>query len=153
MAPNAPDESQSQPGSPVPPPLPSYAHAPHPAAPTTPPPSQPSPAGSYSADGRWFWNGLQWVPVSLPQSGKNKTTAGILAILLGDFGAHKFYLGNPGLGVLYLVFCWTFIPGIIGIVEGIIYLTSSDQDFALKYGGGLGVVPGPPGWVPPQPPL
>jgi TM2 domain-containing membrane protein YozV len=67
---------------------------------------------------------------------KNKTTAGILGILLGDFGIHKFYLGETGMGILYLCFCWTFIPGLVGFIEGIIYLTMSDQSFAHKYGGG-----------------
>lgn len=68
-----------------------------------------------------------------PLSTKSKTTAGILAILLGDFGVHKFYLGQIGMGILYLLFCWTGVPGIIGIIEGIIYLTQSDAEFAAKY--------------------
>lgn len=63
---------------------------------------------------------------------KNKTTAGILAILLGGLGIHKFYLGKGGLGVLYLLFCWTYIPGIIGLIEGIIYLTQNERDFQIK---------------------
>ncbi len=66
-------------------------------------------------------------------SSKNKVTAGILAILLGSFGVHKFYLGQAGMGVLYLLFCWTFIPSVVGVIEGIIYLTMSDQEFAMKY--------------------
>ena len=86
------------------------------------------PGAQYPAGQPMYPGGPQPFPT------KNKATAGILAILLGDFGAHKFYLGNPGLGVLYLVFFWTFIPGIIGLVEGIIYLTMSDQEFAQKYG-------------------
>ena len=64
---------------------------------------------------------------------KNKTTAGLLAIFLGGIGAHKFYLGKPVLGILYLVFCWTFVPMIFGIIEGILYLTSSDEKFYTKY--------------------
>lgn len=60
---------------------------------------------------------------------KDKTTAGILAILLGGFGAHKFYLGKSGMGILYLVFCWTYIPSLIGLFEGISYLVKSDSDF------------------------
>lgn len=60
---------------------------------------------------------------------KSKTTAGILAILLGGIGAHKFYLGKSGMGILYLVFCWTYIPGLIGLFEGISYLVKSDEDF------------------------
>ena len=65
---------------------------------------------------------------------KNRTTAGILAILLGGIGAHKFYLGNTGMGILYLCFVWTFIPAIVGLIEGIIYLTKSDEEFEAKYG-------------------
>lgn len=67
------------------------------------------------------------------QSSKNRVTAGLLAILLGNVGVHKFYLGQTGMGILYLVFCWTFVPAIIGIIEGITYLTMSDQAFAEKY--------------------
>ncbi len=70
----------------------------------------------------------------VPLGTKSKIAAGILAIFLGDFGVHKFFLGQPGLGILYLVFFWTFIPGLVGIVEGIIYLTTSDEAFAAKYG-------------------
>ncbi len=63
---------------------------------------------------------------------KSKVTAGILGILLGGFGIHKFYLGKVGMGVLYLIFCWTYIPSIVGFVEGIIYLTQPDENFMLK---------------------
>jgi TM2 domain-containing membrane protein YozV len=65
---------------------------------------------------------------------KSKVTAGILGILLGGLGAHKFYLGQIGMGILYLIFCWTMIPGIVGLIEGIIYLTMDDAAFAAKYG-------------------
>nr|WP_240418128.1 TM2 domain-containing protein [Paenibacillus periandrae] len=67
-------------------------------------------------------------------SNKSKSTAGILAILLGGLGVHHFYLDNVVLGIVYLLFCWTGIPSIIGLVEGIVYLTSSDQSFNRKYG-------------------
>jgi TM2 domain-containing membrane protein YozV len=74
-----------------------------------------------------------YTPNGVPATSKSKTTAGILAILLGGIGAHKFYLGKVGLGILYLVFCWTYIPAILGLIEGIIYLTSSDEKFYYKY--------------------
>ncbi|HZL86609.1 MAG TPA: TM2 domain-containing protein [Candidatus Krumholzibacteria bacterium] len=60
-------------------------------------------------------------------------SAALFALLLGSFGAHKFYMGDTGLGILYLVFFWTAIPGIIGLIEGIIYLAMSDQEFVRKY--------------------
>ncbi|WMW24003.1 NINE protein [Methanolobus sediminis] len=71
---------------------------------------------------------------SIGSSGeKNKVAAGILGILLGGLGAHKFYLGQVGTGILYLCFSWTMIPSLIGLIEGIIYLTMSDDDFNSKY--------------------
>lgn len=65
-------------------------------------------------------------------SGPSRIAAALFAILLGGIGAHKFYLGRPGLGIVYLIFFWTFIPAIVGIVEGLIMLSQSDRDFALK---------------------
>lgn len=66
---------------------------------------------------------------------KNKVVAGILAILLGDLGIHKFYLGKIGWGIVYLLFCWTGIPAIVGLIEGIIYLCTDDDTFQVKYCG------------------
>ena len=63
---------------------------------------------------------------------KSKVVAGILALFLGGLGIHKFYLGKPGMGILYIVFSWSLIPAIVGFIEGIIYLCSSDLDFQLK---------------------
>ena len=67
-------------------------------------------------------------------SGKSKVTAALLVILLGGIGAHKFYLQQIGVGIVYLLFSWTGIPLIIGIIEGLIYLGMSDESFASKYG-------------------
>jgi TM2 domain-containing membrane protein YozV len=67
-------------------------------------------------------------------SNKSKTLAGILGIFLGSFGIHKFYLGQPGRGFLFLIFFWTYIPGIIGLIQGISYLLMSEQKFARKFG-------------------
>lgn len=63
---------------------------------------------------------------------KSKTTAGLLGIFLGGFGAHKFYLEKYGLGILYFIFSWTYIPFVIGIIEGVILLTMSDTKFHEK---------------------
>lgn len=63
---------------------------------------------------------------------KNKVVAGVLGILFGGIGVHKFYMGKIGMGILYLVFCWTGLPAIIGFIEGIVYLCSNDENFQLK---------------------
>jgi TM2 domain-containing membrane protein YozV len=67
---------------------------------------------------------------------KSKVAAGLLGIFLGSLGIHKFYLGKWGWGVIYLLFCWTYIPGIVGFIEGIVYLLSSDESFARKHDKG-----------------
>lgn len=64
---------------------------------------------------------------------KSKLVAGILAILVGGIGIHKFYLGKIGMGIVYLLFCWTGIPAVIGLIEGIIILCQSDDEFVRKY--------------------
>ena len=48
---------------------------------------------------------------------KDVTAAILLAFFLGSFGAHRFYLGEIGMGFLYILFCWTFVPHIIALVE------------------------------------
>jgi len=64
---------------------------------------------------------------------KDRVTAGLFALLLGGIGAHHFYLGNIILGLLYLVFFWTFIPMLIGVIEGIVYLSQSDDSFQARH--------------------
>lgn len=78
-----------------------------------------------------------------------KILAGILAIVIGGFGVHKFILGYQQEGII-LVASWLiafaiamvtcgigtpliFIPSVIGIIEGIIYLTKSDEEFVQTY--------------------
>ena len=64
-----------------------------------------------------------------------KVTAGICGILLGAWGVHRFILGDATGGiiriVLTLVTCGA--ASIIGLIEGIIYLTKSDEDFVNEY--------------------
>lgn len=67
-------------------------------------------------------------------NGRNKTVAGLLALFLGGLGAHKFYLGKGLLGALYLVFCWTFIPSILGLLEGLNFFLMSQETFTRRYG-------------------
>ena len=64
-----------------------------------------------------------------------KVTAGICGILLGAWGVHRFILGDATGRiiriVLTLVTCGA--ASIIGLIEGIIYLTKSDEDFVNEY--------------------
>lgn len=68
-----------------------------------------------------------------------KIVAGILAILVGSLGVHKFILGYTTEGVIMLLVtvltCGIagVVMSIIGIVEGIMYLTKSDEDFVRTY--------------------
>ncbi len=59
----------------------------------------------------------------------NRVEAGVLAILFGSLGIHKFYVGKYGRGMIYAVFCWTFIPALLGIAEGIHCLCMTDEEF------------------------
>ncbi len=91
---------------------------------TEPAPSAPIPSGS-----------------KIPGAEK-KMLAGLLGILLGWTGAHKFVLGYQKEGIIQLVVslvtCGFF--GIVGLIEGIIYLTKSDEEFVATY------VTGRKGW-------
>ena len=70
--------------------------------------------------------------VSTDASGKhkvNKLAYVLCALLVGGFGVHKFYAGRVGLGIVYLLFCWTFIPALIALIEGIVAATkTADAD-------------------------
>ena len=73
---------------------------------------------------------------------KSKIAAGVLALLLGGLGIHKFYIGANGAGVIMLLvsivgLVFAGIPSaivaIIALIEGIIYLTRTDEDFYQTY--------------------
>jgi TM2 domain-containing membrane protein YozV len=95
--------------------------------------------------------------------GKEKMVAGILGILLGSLGVHHFYLGSMVTGVIEIVvtFCTCGIGSLVGLVEGILLLVMSDEEFNQRYNyrtpesvefvfmkpktmGGGGVPPTPP---------
>jgi TM2 domain-containing membrane protein YozV len=82
---------------------------------------------------------IELTPKELEDAKSKKMMAGILAILLGGLGIHKFVLGNttPGL-IMLLVSVLTCgfgyaVMHIIGIVEGVMYLTKSDEEFYQTY--------------------
>lgn len=79
--------------------------------------------------------------MSIPGADK-KIAAGICGILLGYLGIHKFILGYTKEGVIMLLVTLLtfgfggFVMGVIGIVEGIVYLTKSDEEFVSTYVNG-----------------
>lgn len=64
---------------------------------------------------------------------KNKGVAIILAIFLGSFGIHDFYLGRTVKGVFMFLFVWTLIPSIIAIIDILILAFMDKNNFNLKY--------------------
>ncbi len=123
---------------------------PAPAAPIPGPPEAPGPyatvchACGRSVDARaqacphcGAWRLAPGAGTQIPAygEGKDRVLAIVLALLLGGLGIHKFYLGRIGLGILYLVFSWTGIPGLIAWIEAILYLRRSDESWAAEYGG------------------
>ena len=80
----------------------------------------------------------------------------LLALFLGCFGIHHFYLGRVGLGVLYCCFCWTGIPAILGVIEcffmpGRVRMYNAVQAAGLAAALGITVpgYQGYPGYAPP----
>lgn len=126
----------SEESSPNPTPESGQPQSPPPAQPQSPPPAAnppvqpatPPSASSYSKE----------------QTDK-KLISGILAILLGALGIHKFYLGYQKEGIIMLVvsiagtvaLCGVplaaFAVGVIGLIEGILYLTKTDDEFVTTY--------------------
>jgi TM2 domain-containing membrane protein YozV len=108
--------------------------------------------GQSLPDGAQFCSrcGFSLVPLATPppaslqfntnsEVGSKKIAAGLCGILLGAFGIHKFILGYTGTGVIMLLIslltCGIAAPimHLIGLIEGILYLTKSDQQFAREY--------------------
>ncbi|HZR20629.1 MAG TPA: NINE protein [Verrucomicrobiae bacterium] len=73
-----------------------------------------------------------------PKAG-TRIAAGVFGIVLGSLGIHKFILGYTGAGLVMLLvtlltcFIASPITHLIGLIEGIIYLTKSDEDFIKTY--------------------
>jgi TM2 domain-containing membrane protein YozV len=58
-----------------------------------------------------------WFYAEYQRACKDELLGVLFAVLLGNFGVHHFYLRRDGLGILYLIFFWTGIPAILGIIE------------------------------------
>lgn len=83
----------------------------------------------------------QSLQVTTQKQSKSKVAAGLLAIFLGGLGIHKFYLGYTTQGIILLLvtifgallLIGPLITAVISFIEGIIYLTKSDEDFNNIY--------------------
>lgn len=62
---------------------------------------------------------------------KDKNVAGILALFFGGLGIHRFYLGQIGLGIVYLFFFW--ISWLIALVDAIVFFSMDEDEFNRKY--------------------
>ena len=104
----------------------------------------------------WQAGSPQWVPISSvvpmphqmtmarlsesqPIHSSNRILAGIMGLLFGGLGIHKFVLGYTGAGVIMLAitlltcgYGW-IVMGLIGFIEGVVYLTKSDREFHRDY--------------------
>ena len=91
-----------------------------------PPPSPPPPPPGYEPSGPAY-------------DSSKKVLAGIMGILFGGLGIHKFVLGYTTPGVIMLVVTVLtcgfggFVMGVIGLIEGIIYLTKTPEEFQATY--------------------
>ena len=121
-----------------------------PETPDSPPAEEPTPEAAPEAAPQEPAAPAPAAPGAKPEGAEKKLVAGILGILLGTLGIHKFYLGYQKEGIIMLVVA--LVGGIItcgigavavqiiGIVEGIMYLTKSDEEFVATY------ITGQKGW-------
>ncbi|MGO8837279.1 MAG: TM2 domain-containing protein [Limisphaerales bacterium] len=78
-------------------------------------------------------------PSAVASRASNKIPAGVCGILLGSLGIHKFILGYTGAGLILLLVtvlsCGLLSPvtHIIGLIEGILYLCKTDEEFVRTY--------------------
>jgi len=76
---------------------------------------------------------------------KDEVVGVLFALLLGCFGIHKFYMGETGWGILYIVFSWTGIPALLGLIECFFMpgrVRRYNDGVAQAIAMGMGVAPG-----------
>lgn len=71
----------------------------------------------------------------------------LLALFLGTFGIHHFYLRRTGLGIIYICFCWTGITSILGVIE-CFFMPGRVREFNAIQAAGIAAALGipMPGW-------
>lgn len=74
-----------------------------------------TPANYYPTDATPAQQALFYQHMAMVQ--KDELLGALLALFLGTFGIHRFYLGENVAGILYVLFCWTGIPTLLGFIE------------------------------------
>lgn len=69
----------------------------------------------------------------MSQLKKEKDIAGILALIFGFIGLHRFYLGQRGKGILYLLLAFTGISAILGLIDAFTFFSMDNKTFDIKY--------------------
>ena len=64
---------------------------------------------------------------------KNRCIAIVLALFLGGLGIHRFYIGQVGWGFVLLLFSFTYIPVLLGIIDAIRYAYIGEAEFQRRY--------------------
>ncbi len=85
--------------------------------------------------GSLFGREYKFCPACGLQHGKpiNKSVLLFLTFFFGGFGAHKFYVKKYWQGLFYLLFCFTYVPAIIALVEFVIYASTSAEKLQEEY--------------------
>ena len=60
---------------------------------------------------------------------KPRVIAILLAVFLGGIGIRRFYMNRLGSGIIYILFCWSFIPAIVALIEALLLLLTTDDEF------------------------
>ena len=82
---------------------------------------------------------LRVAPIAI----KRQTVAVLLTAFLGGLGVHRFYLGKPVSGLVYLLFSWTGVPGMVALIEIFFMTFMSQEAWARKYNLGMLSAPVP----------
>ena len=128
-----PKPSYDQPTQPYPPPSFEQSQSSYPPA-YEPPPGYPPAPQSYTQP-----YGYAPAPGVKPAGAEKKLAAGLCGILIGGLGIHKFILGYNSEGLIMLLVTLltcgfgAIVTGVIGLIEGVIYLTKSDEEFVQTY--------------------
>lgn len=77
---------------------------------------------------------------------KTKAALTLWNVFLGGLGAHKFYLGSWGWGIVYLLTCWLYIPFLVSLIEVVRVILMTDEEFYVRLAEFEGKNPGPFGF-------